>query len=94
MFKKIWNWVFTAAGDNTFVCPLRQSALGQDVWQKYDDIRYCSWCGSVHPKDFVDLMKDGATIEAQSETRQKYILRHPKLINSTGRFYRQHNEAE
>lgn len=51
----------------------------------------CSFCGSLNPTEFMELIKDGAEV-GPTDKNYKVYVRHPSL--SFGKFYFQHLSKE
>lgn len=92
----------------TFMCPRRDenpmsfSYPGPDHWNKFksNGNRTCSYCGSLHPEDFFEIVKksgecvEGYEIEP-SDKGYKVYVRQPGVINAHHggiKFYKQHLE--
>lgn len=60
-----------------------------DFWQKFksNGDRVCSFCGSLHPDDFLTLMADAAKVESDvqltvTDKRYKYYINRPGVKNA------------
>lgn len=61
-------------------CPRRnESALGiaapgdPDVWTDRESHRECSWCGSIHPDDFINMVSQGAELTPSDKSHKVYV---------------------
>lgn len=87
---------------DTLPCPRRNEVPdsmiitdpSEDHWINKDGLRTCSYCGSLHPKDFEDLLdkcvKGEYVIEKAIGKEYKFYIRNPKDINTQHKFYIQH----
>lgn len=91
-------------------CPLRMSGMGPwgykeglDGWRQYlNGERICTFCGSLHPDDFMNLVadatKEGAEVEIEPSTKDyKVYVNRPSVKNAFEggiKFYKQHFVGE
>lgn len=83
--------------------PMRGSGPNLDTWdvREYPEHpgilnnrrRSCSYCGSLHPDDFMQAIDDGAEIGPTDKTYKAYI-EWDGVDNRHGKFYFQHLTAE
>jgi len=82
-------------------CPERMSGGGPwdreenlDTWDKVGDDRVCSFCGSIHPDDLLNLVKEkGLGVIEGSTKSYKWYLRRPEVRNAgfgAIKFYKWH----
>lgn len=90
--------------EDTQTCPRRMNEWGPwdqkpdlDYWYRVGQDRVCSFCGSLHPSDFLSLMKraaedDTCRIEPSTKGYKTYIYRDDVKDASQGgiKFYSQH----
>lgn len=69
-----------AGGPWPQTCPRRmtewgpwQREEGQDEWAIRHGYKRCSFCGSLHPDDFMAKLADGAELSTTSKTYKAYI---------------------
>lgn len=74
--------------------PFRGSGPDIDEWREDSGLinqkRGCSYCGSMHPEDFMDAVRDGVELSPTDKPYKIYVGRHM----STGKFYTQHLTPE
>ncbi|MBI4900916.1 MAG: hypothetical protein HY829_10615 [Actinobacteria bacterium] len=71
-----------ADNDSTFLCPRRDEVLNpdgpfkvpnHDEWHGKDPRRTCSWCGSMHPDDFLAAIRAGVTVGPTDKSYKAYV---------------------
>lgn len=72
-----------AGGPWPQTCPRRaetlSSSTGEDTWDLREQFhkglqaRHCSWCGSLHPDDFMEMVKSGTPIGSTDKTYKVYV---------------------
>jgi hypothetical protein len=85
--------------NDTHLCP-RRSEMGitdsshpfkvpnSDHWRMRDGHRTCSWCGSLHPDDFMECAEVGKKLTPTDKNYKVYV-------DNTTKFYFQHlSEAQ
>lgn len=86
-------------------CPRRMGELGpwsrdagEDRWDIREQFhhgivaRHCSFCGSLHPEDFLRLLEEGAVAEGPTDKGYKVYVHAPDGRGT--KFYSQHFSAE
>lgn len=57
--------------------PLRGSGLNQDTWSRGHGLmgqkRGCSYCGSMHPDDFMQAVRDGKEVGPTDKSYKAYL---------------------
>jgi hypothetical protein len=70
----------------------------EDNWNKIGVDRVCSFCGSMHPEDVLQLMRDGGVDRIQNTTKSyKFYIDRPEVPNAgfgAIKFYSMHFNAE
>ena len=76
-------------------CPRRMTEMGPwereedlDRWQERDGLRRCSFCGSMHPADFLAAIEQHDEIGPTDKSYKFYVDAH------SGKFYTQHLSEE
>lgn len=68
--------------------PISRSGRDLDSWETghglANQVRGCSYCGSMHPDDFMQAVRDGKEIGPTDKSYKLY------LGSSEGKFYTQH----
>jgi len=68
----------------------------EDTWDIRDNFRACSFCGSMHPEDLLNLLANGCSISPTDKNYKIYVS--PGVVAQSrreGKFYFQHfNEAQ
>lgn len=85
-------------GEEIHVCPRREESLftpsNMDSWDKIGEDRVCSYCGSLHPEDLNELVKEqGIKVLELSDKSYKLYINRPNIHNATQgaiKFYKQH----
>lgn len=69
-----------ADNETTFLCPRREESFGgpswapsHDEWRGKDPRRTCSWCGAMHPDDFLAAVRAGLTIGPTDKNYKAYV---------------------
>lgn len=90
-------------------CPRRMQQSGPwerkeglDTWEKRGNDTTCSFCGSMHPDEFMALCeestKPNALVEIEkTDKRYKYYIKRPGILNAQQgaiKFYMQHLSDE
>lgn len=86
-------------------CPRRMAEYGPwkkeeglDGWSKGHGIigqgRGCTFCGSMHPDDFMEAMREGATLGVADKDYKAYVEGYKNNGPNGGKFYYQHLSAE
>jgi hypothetical protein len=65
----------------SMVCPRRSEGIPgalsnypqTDEWRQDGSYRTCSYCGSLHPDDFMQLVRDGAEVGPTDKSYKAYI---------------------
>lgn len=70
-----------------------------DYWKKFPNgDRVCSYCGSIHPMDLIELIKKlGFGIIGKTDKPYKWYVNRPEVHNATDgaiKYYRQHDTEE
>lgn len=93
---------------NEHMCPLRAGDFmsgrfpGPDRWDKRGNDRVCSYCGSMHPDEFLECVKkaadgvDGVELDV-ADRRHKIYIHRPGITNADGgaiKFYIAHFSDE
>ena len=88
-----------AGGPWPQTCPRRVGELGPwergkglDTWAIRDQMRTCSFCGSLHPADFMDLIEQGWVV-GPTDKNYKVYLSGPAMRDQA-KFYYQHLSGE
>lgn len=72
--------------------PLRGAGQNKDTYSKGHGLtnqgRGCSYCGSMHPDDFMQALRDGAELGVTDKNYKAYVDGH------NGKFYYQHLSPE
>ncbi len=61
-------------------CPRREEVpeypgmKKSDVWEKRGGLRCCSFCGSLHPDDFMDALEKRRSIATTSKNYKVYVM--------------------
>ena len=77
-------------------CPRRHAGSipnlpDEDEWHDRDEINTCSYCGSLDPEKFFELVADGADVGPTDKNYKAYV-KHPSL--RFGKFYFMHMSEE
>jgi hypothetical protein len=56
--------------------------------------RGCTYCGSMHPDDFMDAMREGATLGVTDKNYKAYVKGYKNNGDNGGKFYFQHLSRE
>lgn len=84
-----------------FICPRRrESALStyshgvprEDEWKARGEFHFCSWCGSLAPRELIDLIRAQAAEIEPTDKNYKMYVRAPGL--AFGKFYTPHFELD
>lgn len=81
-----------------FTCPRRREignpTTDADIWAAGHGLanqgRGCSYCGSMNPDDFLNAIKEGASVEPTDKNYKAYL--HGR--DESGKFYYQHLSEE
>lgn len=65
--------------------PFKHSGPNLDTWRQD---RSCSYCGSMHPDDFIQYVKDGKKVGSTDKDYKAYVDEDPRI-----KFYFQHLSA-
>ena len=78
----------------TMTCPRRSEGPGYDKVDadSWRDDRTCSYCGSLHPDDFMALAAGGTMLDPTDKPYKVYVK--GVTTNGSGKFYFQHLSAE
>ena len=85
-------------GTHTTDSPFRNSGPDQDAYTPGHGIggqhRGCTYCGSMHPDDFLEAIRAGATIGPTDKNYKAYVEGWEKNAANGGKFYFQHLSTE
>lgn len=59
-----------------------------DYWEKQGGVRKCSYCGSIHPDDFISLLKEHGPKAFENSTKNYKIYLN---VGTTYKYYRMHD---
>lgn len=74
-------------------CPRRREGAftdGPDEWRDEGGVRTCSFCGGLHPVDFLGLVRDGVEVGPTDKAYKFYV--DEARVRGAGKFYTQHFE--
>lgn len=77
---------FTFAGPNRDTYTKGHGIIGQR--------RGCSYCGSMHPDDFLEAMREGAELGVTDKNYKAYVHGYKNDGPNGGKFYYQHLSEE
>jgi len=72
--------------------PLAKGVEGPDRWERRmfrSKMRYCSWCGGLHPEDALEAIGKGKRDERTTK-RYKFYLSGKEFQNGQAKVYVQH----
>lgn len=82
-------------------CPRRAEVPPQsnlrdyDYWSKQGEllgvtVRTCSFCGGIHPEDFLSLWEKGVSVGPTDKSYKLYVDEAGKVTRGSGKFYLHH----
>lgn len=77
---------FTFAGPNRDTYAEGHGIIGQG--------RGCSYCGSMHPDDFLEALREGAELGVADKNYKAYVSGYRNNGDNGGKFYYQHLSPE
>lgn len=81
-------------GTDTADSPFRGAGPNKDTYVKGHGLvgqnRGCSYCGSMEPGDFLQALRDGATLDVTDKNYKAYIKDWAGTGPNGGKFYFQH----
>jgi hypothetical protein len=68
---------------------------GKDEWRKEQDgLHTCSYDGSLHPDEFMRLVREGSLIGTTDKGYKFYVREADKSVKGAGKFYTHHLSEE